>query len=1318
MEYIPLVLFGWLIVCLPAIIITVVANNRRRDEITNLKNSLAGVTKQLERLEHRVQAQTAQAVPPVQAAAPIEAITPAIKISPQETRPAAAPVTPTVPVREKVVPAAVVPEKPQAPVPPPIPQEPVIAPAMAAQRQSQGESKPATLPASQAPIPQPTPPFADEARVVPPPPPRIEPTPERPPVAARTNEASPWLNVSQEPEHASARVRATSMLSDFSSDARIALTPQLPKLPHKKSSISLEELVGTNLLPKLGITIVVFGVGFLVAAKWGSFAPWLRVLLLYVSGLAMLAGGIFTERKERYQTLGRSLIGGGWAITALVTYGLQHAPFMAILSSNALDLLLLLIVISVMVWHTLKYDSQLVTGASFLLAFSSITLNPDPPYNLIAGLLLVTGMTVIVLRRHWFELEIFGILASYLNHFYWLYNIFELEAKRSVFSFHTASMLLVIAYWVVFRCSYVWRKVSSREQESASTIAGLLNPLLFLGVMKYQSFHPEWAFYGLLALGAVEFVLGQLPVSRRRRAPFLVLSSLGAALMVAAVPFKYSGDSLEILWLVGGEAFLLAGIFTRERLFRGFGLIISALIVLYTLPMRIGPLAQELMNGQAHYHPQLGIILGAIAAVLYFNSHIIGERWKELFAEEQERQGLVVLSFAASFFAVCSVCALVNDSALAVVLALMVAALSLLGKQFSIHALVYQAHWIATVTVLKAIDSAKALQPNLYPLSSTIGIPELVLAFVPVAALLYLSARHVRQSETSYKTLFASAYSWAATGLLALLVWYQAPQPWIGVGWIALAVLLALAARLWKDRALLWQTHILSLLAAGWTLYESFAPQYRGTRIQLISVALTVGGLYLLSWIVKIWAGKIEGLVSDARIAQTYTWAATGLLATLIWYQALQLWIAVCWIGVAVLLALAARFWKDGALLWQTHILSLLAAGWTLYESFAPQYRGTRVQLISVALTVGSLYLLNWIVNVAGIAAKETWSNERISQAYSWVGSLLLSWLIWYQFPAIDVALAWGLLGLALFMLGDWKQWGFLRAQSYVALTCSFAHIFYANFNVLGEPGAARPEVLTVIPLVGIYFFIYWQIHGKQSQGSGLESKIRVEYLLACLGTATLAALARFELPPETVAVGYAALVVATLLTVWLTRLQVFLYQGLVLLVMTAFRISMYNFYHLNEAFGSNLSSAVLTIAILAAGIPICFAIRKNAKQTSDRTQWLAMLVGHPEQPMFFVPFVLLAVLLALKVTPGMITLAWGAQAVVVFVLALVAKETSYRRSGLVLLLLSAAKIVLWDVWKMNDVTSRYLTLIGVGLLILVVSYLFSRNREALREYL
>ncbi|HEY1937687.1 MAG TPA: DUF2339 domain-containing protein [Candidatus Angelobacter sp.] len=1160
MEYILLFFFGWMVVCLPALIVTLVANNRRRRETSELSDRIANLTKQLEALERR--SSQAGHVPQ---AAPLASF-PVSPLAHEEARPVAPPIPVQKPVEvEKPAPVSIPTPKPVTP--------PVIAPPIAAQTSTHSESKPVeaghpATPPSATPLPN---------------------VPVRQPAAPIAASSALPHQPSISDARASASLRGSGGFAGFTTagSTHDILSP-------KKRGMSLEETVGTNWLPKLGITVIVIGIGFLVANKWGSFPPFLRVLILYAGAIAALVGGIFLERKERYQTLGRALIGGGWAVTVLVTYGLRHAPFMAILPSNAIDLLLLMAVIGVMVWHTLRYNSQLVTGASFLLGFAAITLNPDPPYNLLAGALLVAGMTIIVLRYNWFELEIFGILASYLNHFYWLYSIFGLDAERHTFPHQTTSMLLVIAYWAVFRCSYVWRKVSSQEEESVSTIAGLLNPLMFLAVMKYQSFHPEWAFYALLGLGAAEFLLGQLPVSRKRIAPFQVLSSLGAAFMVAAVPFKFSGNSLEMLWLAAAEAFLLAGIFTRERLFRGFGVIISALVAGFVTVGRIPALLQEVTDGQPHHHVQLGIVLAVIAAVLYANTHIIGRRWTELFKNERETQALRTLSFVASAFAVCAVYSLVPDNAIALVLALLVFALSLMGRQLSINDLIYQAHWIAIPAVIQAVVTGQSLE------LAWLGIHGRVLIFVPVAGLLYLSSREVRLSETNYKTLFAGGYTWAASSLLTILIRYEAPEPWIPVGWICLAL---------------------------------------------------------------------------------------GLAA-------------------------AARFWKDRALLWQTHVISLLAAGWTLYASFDPKYRGTSIQLFSVAITAGSLYLLNWITNITEIIG-----DERISQAYSWVGSLLLSWLIWYQVPAIDVSLVWGIFGLALFMIGDWKSWAFLRAQAYVALTFSFAHIFYANFNVLPTPGGARPEVLTVVPLVGIYFFIYWQIHGKKDSAA-LASGIRVEHLLACLGTATLAALVRFELPPEAVAIGYAALVIGALLAALFTRLQVFQYQALALLGMAAFRVSMNNFYQLHESFGSSLSSSLWTIFLLAAGVPICLRIRKSAGQTYTGQRWAALLASHAEQPMFFVPFVLMGVLLALKVAPGMITLAWGGEAVVVFVLALWARERSFRLAGLALLILCVAKIVFWDAWQLDDPTARYLTLIGVGSLILVVSYLISRNREALREYL
>ena len=53
MEYILLFLFAWMVVCLPAIIVTLVANNRRRREIAELNDKIANLTRQLETLERR-----------------------------------------------------------------------------------------------------------------------------------------------------------------------------------------------------------------------------------------------------------------------------------------------------------------------------------------------------------------------------------------------------------------------------------------------------------------------------------------------------------------------------------------------------------------------------------------------------------------------------------------------------------------------------------------------------------------------------------------------------------------------------------------------------------------------------------------------------------------------------------------------------------------------------------------------------------------------------------------------------------------------------------------------------------------------------------------------------------------------------------------------------------------------------------------------------------------------------------------------------------------------------------------------------------------
>ena len=349
-----------------------------------------------------------------------------------------------------------------------------------------------------------------------------------------------------------------------------------------KSVSAFEELLGTHWLNKIGIVLIVIGVAYFGIKELGQLGPRGRDMLSYAVSLSFLGLGIFLEKRDRYRIFSYALIGGGWALLFFTTYALNHVQPMRVVESETFDLVLMLAVALAMVVHTLRYRSQVVTGLSFLLAYSTVALSQDTVYSLSAGVILAVGLVFIVIRMSWFELEVFGILSGYLNHLYWLYRLLgPAGAQGHSFPEYHASTALLLFYWLIFRISYIVRKVKSPGAEHVSTLAALLNTLLLLGTMKFQSVQPELAFVALLIIGAAEFAFGQIPITKRRREAFIVLSVLGAGLMTTAVPFRYSGNNVAILWLTGGEALLVAGVLVSEVVFRRLGLFAGILVGLH-----------------------------------------------------------------------------------------------------------------------------------------------------------------------------------------------------------------------------------------------------------------------------------------------------------------------------------------------------------------------------------------------------------------------------------------------------------------------------------------------------------------------------------------------------------------------------------------------------------------------------------------------------------------------------------------------------------------------------------------------------------------
>jgi len=859
------------------------------------------------------------------------------------------------------------------------------------------------------------------------------------------------------------------------------------------SALNLEETLGANWLNKLGVVILVIGVFLFLGYEWRQMGPAGKITLGYLVSAVLLGGGFFLERRERYRIFARAAIGGGWAMLYATTYAMHHVPAARVLASQASDLVLLFVVAAAMVLHTLRYRSQVVTGLALLLGFITVTISHNNVYSLTASAILAVALVTIVWRMRWFELEIFGILATYLNHFFWLRPIIEPMGKHHrMFPEFRASAGLLCFYWLVFRASYVFRRIDRALDEKLSTVAALLNVALLLGVMRYQTVRPELAFWFLLGVGAAEMLIARLAVVRQRREAFMVLAILGAVLLVAAFPFRYSGGRLSVLWLVEAEALLIAGIVNREMVFRWLGQVASVALGIQMLGVDAARVFGERMDGARVVRElRLATVFAIAAVIFYLNAHWVRRRWGQLIRGNLELHVLGRFSYAAG-----------------------------------------------------------------------------VLAFA---------------------------------GL-----WIALPGAWTAVAWGALALLLAIVSARGVGRELAWQANILAAAALVRVLAINL---YAVERVHHLTLRLiTVSLVAVLFYLTSRWSGALE------------------------------------------------------------------------------------------------------------------WLRQRgVPAAHTWAGSTLVALLMWYELRPISVAVAWMLFGIVLLELGNSRNNTALRLQSYVALASSFLRIFFVNLNEVTAPGQVSPRFYTVVPLALAYYYAYRRVDACEF---GHDRTLRAPQVFCWMGTITLAALMRFEIDlPDWVAAAWAALVLVLTAVAWRTGKRIFLHQAMLLAFAAMARAVLHNFYERSYFPPPRWESRWLTVGVpvvlLFAVLPIAFRVRDTAGTAREHVlgRIAAVFDSHPEQVFFFIPLVLMTVLLALETRRGMVTVSWGIEAVGVFLFALWIGQRSYRLSGLALLLLSVGKILVIDVWRLNP-RDRYITFIILGCALLLVSFLYSRHREAVRQYL
>ncbi|HZP18210.1 MAG TPA: DUF2339 domain-containing protein, partial [Terriglobales bacterium] len=614
-------------------------------------------------------------------------------------------------------------------------------------------------------------------------------------MGASQTAAQSWIRETATRQHPAPMEPLTPPLAAASSPPPPPLhAPAEPSLTSQtksalRSALDLEEVLGTNWLNKIGVSILVLGIASFLAYQIRTLGPPGKVLAGYLAGSVMLGAGIWFERLDRYRILARAGVGGGWALLFFVTYAMYHVSAARVLSSQTTDLVLMLAVASAMVWHTLHYRSQVVTGLAFLLAFLTVTISHETVYSLTAGTVLAAALAVIAVRMRWFDLEAAGIAGTYLNHFLWLRPIIEpMHGKHRMFPEFFASAAILVAYWVIYRASYLCRRPDNARQENVSAAAALLNTAALLGLLKYQSVHPEWAFWALLAIGGVETALGQLPMARRRRTAAVVLSTLGAVLLIAAFPFRYSAARLSMLWLAEAEAMFLIGVWVREVVFRRVGLLAVATVAWQMLGVDAARVCGMRFDGAyVHSDPALAILFLVATVIFYLDAHWVLPRFPELFRAEFDRIVAERFSYAGFVLGLTGAWIAFPAAWTAVAWCALALLMGVAGERLRIPHLGYQGKLLAAAAALRAAAANFGATGKLY------GVTQRLITVALVSLLLYVTTRlkiddrggklTIGSSAFAYTDVVSGFCSWAASLLLSLLAWYELRAVSVAVAW-------------------------------------------------------------------------------------------------------------------------------------------------------------------------------------------------------------------------------------------------------------------------------------------------------------------------------------------------------------------------------------------------------------------------------------------------------------------------------------------------------------------------------------------------------
>lgn len=342
--------------------------------------------------------------------------------------------------------------------------------------------------------------------------------------------------------------------------------PPMPGPQAEKKRERLEMKIGLNWINKLGILLILFGVG---AAFQYSFSNWFngyaKGASFFLLGLLMLGGGEWLFRRKQ-KTFALGLLGGGISVLHGSVF---YSYFLLDIIGLATGLVLSVLVTAAAVFLALRYDSRTICAFglaggylplySYMIAFG---LQESTVYAAMGYLLLLNASILAVsFRKRWLVIQYISF-ALHMVTMVILIAIADNTAASMVYSIIAFLMYLGITLYVPFKygTKLSWWDFSLLALNMVISCSILYELLEIAG---WDAWRGGLALLFCLAnLGLARLSRKYLPQEKETRLLFYV-TSLTFSLLV--VPFQFGIRYMSLAWLVEGLLLSVIGHLYRYK---------------------------------------------------------------------------------------------------------------------------------------------------------------------------------------------------------------------------------------------------------------------------------------------------------------------------------------------------------------------------------------------------------------------------------------------------------------------------------------------------------------------------------------------------------------------------------------------------------------------------------------------------------------------------------------------------------------------------------------------------------------------------------